>query len=58
MRSVARRLAGSPALQFLAIGAGLLLAVRALDSGRDPASYRIVIGPGQIESVVATFARA
>lgn len=58
MGGFVRRLAGMPALQFLAIGAGLFLAVRALDSDRDPASYRIVIGPGQVESVVATFMKA
>lgn len=58
MGGFVRRLAGSPAVQFLAIGAGLFLLARALDTGRDPASYRIVITLGQVESAAATFARA
>jgi hypothetical protein len=52
-----RRVAASPLLHFLVLGAGLHQLAGWLDRGRDPASYRISISAGQVDSLVSAFQR-
>jgi hypothetical protein len=45
-------------LHFLLIGAGLFFLTSRFGGKRDPASYRIVVSAGQVESLIATFMRS
>jgi hypothetical protein len=47
-----------PAVRFLAIGGALYILTLWLAGGRDAGSYRIVVTPGQVNAIVATFERA
>jgi hypothetical protein len=53
-----KRVAREPVVHFVAIGAVLFVLTNLLAGTRDPRSYRIVVSAGQVESLVAAFARS
>jgi hypothetical protein len=53
-----RRIARSPVVHFLALGAALFGLVHATGETRDPASYRIVLDAAQVDALLAGFTRS
>jgi hypothetical protein len=56
--SLLERAGRAPLLHFLIIGASLLFLTSRFGGKRDPASYRIVVSAGQVESLIATFMKS
>src|SRR5215510_7669219 len=56
-RSVWRRLLSEPLVHFLVLG-GLLFLLWGEGSGADPSRRRIVVGPAQLDHIVAAFSAA